>query len=104
MHRWRSALAFLVMSCAPPEEEIEEEFRDFVATRKDCSSDDDCVLAATGCPLGCGTAVNRAHQAAVESKARELIADYESAGRACAYGCNQLVATCVDTQCSEVEP
>lgn len=97
----RIVLACCLVGCAPSEEEIQAEFDEFVATRRACSVDDDCVLAATGCPLGCGTAVNRRHEGEVEAKARELIDDYESFGRACEYDCIASVAACIEGRCDE---
>ena len=94
-------MALFLTACAPSEDEIRAEFEEFVSPRKACTTNDDCVLAATGCPLGCGTAVNREQQAAVEAKARELIEDYESGGAACDYQCIALEAACVEGRCVE---
>jgi hypothetical protein len=93
-----SALIVL-MSCAPSEEEIKKEFDAYVAERNACMVTDDCVIASTGCPLGCGTAVNRVYQAAVEAKARELVDEYESEGQKCYYDCNVPVPVCMDGRC-----
>ena len=90
-----------LVACAPSEDEIQAEFDEFVSTKQTCTVDDDCVLASTGCPLGCGTAVNRKHQKEVEAKADELIEDYESNGRMCEYECTGSVAVCVKRQCDE---
>ncbi len=101
---WSIATA-LVLACAcsaPSEEEIKKEFAEYVATRKACATDDDCVLAWTDCPLGCGTAVSLEHQSDVERKARELIEDYESGGQSCVYDCMALTAVCADGSCTEM--
>ena len=89
---YRFALAMLlacalIPGCAPSEEDIQEEFDEFVSTRNSCSSVDDCTIVHPGCPLGCHVGVNKAHEAAVKAKADELIDDYESGGQACAYDC-----------------
>jgi hypothetical protein len=94
-------LAVFVVACGPSEEEIKAEFDAFVSIREDCTVDADCVIASTGCPLGCGTAVNREHEEEVEAKANELIEDYEGTGRACEYTCPQLVAVCKARHCDE---
>lgn len=81
----------LGLGCAPSEEEIRKEFSDFVSSHNACERDEDCTLITPGCPLGCWTAL---HKSAADQGARlasELIEDYESAGRACEYGC---VASC----------
>jgi hypothetical protein len=101
--RWQlSIAALLALACAPSEDEIEQEFADYVASRKACAVDDDCVLASTECPLGCGTAVAREYQSEVEQKARELVDDYESGGQSCQYGCVALVAACQAGRCEAV--
>ena len=92
-------MLFSTAACAPSEEEIQEEFDAYVAKRNSCTVTDDCVLASTDCPLGCGTAVNRTYQADVERKARELVADYESEGQQCYYDCQVLVAVCTEGRC-----
>jgi hypothetical protein len=84
---WLVVLALLSACAAPSEEEIEAEFDDFVASRNQCQVASDCELAPAGCPLGCSVAVRREHVDAVSAKAQELIADFESDGRSCAYRC-----------------
>jgi hypothetical protein len=91
-----------VVACAPTQDEIKAEFTEYVASRKACTVDDDCVLASTGCPLGCGTAVARKHQDSVETKARELIDEYESGGQGCDYDCVALDVSCDAGRCQEV--
>jgi hypothetical protein len=81
------AVGLLASACAPSEESLKSDFAKVVAASNDCQLSSDCVSAETGCPLGCGAAVNRKQQARVESVARELIKDYERWGRACAYEC-----------------
>jgi hypothetical protein len=93
-----SALVVLA-ACASSEREIQKEFDAYVAERKSCTVTDDCVLASTGCPLGCGTAVNRVYQADVEAKARELIDEYQSGGRSCQYSCLVITAVCTEGRC-----
>lgn len=92
-------------SCARSEEEIQEEFDAIVAESNTCSDASECVYASAGCPLGCGVPVNRAKQAYVEAKARELIDEYERWGRACAYGCTGPgPLECAAGRCQEVPP
>ena len=78
-----------VAACAPSEEDVRAEFNEFLSSRDDCETSDQCVLVLTECPLGCYHAVNARYATSVERKARELVDDYESGGRACAYGCLQ---------------
>ena len=85
---WR-VLVVLLAACAPSEEEIETEFAAFVAARNHCESTTDCVMIDLECPLGCFIAVRTEHARAVRAKAQELVEDYESGGRSCAYGCVQ---------------
>ncbi len=97
----------LVPGCmlfAPSEEEIQNDYEAFVASRRSCDATEDCVMAVAGCPLGCGTAVNKASRAAVEKKARELIADHERGGASCDYDCGQQIAVCTEGRCEEVAP
>jgi hypothetical protein len=86
-------------ACGPSEEEIQKEFDAYVAARNACTVTDDCVLANADCPLGCWVAVNRAYQADVEKKARDLVTDYESGGPSCVYDCQPAVPVCTDGHC-----
>ena len=90
-----------VASCgAPSEEEVQREFNEFVSSRRSCDTAADCVAVSPGCPLGCWVAVSRSAQGAVERKARDLIDDYESGGRSCAYGCIEAGALlCEEGRC-----
>jgi len=81
------AVTLALVACSPSEEEVEAELAEFIASRDDCTVDEDCALAHTECPLGCYHAVNKAHVTAVEDKARELVDDYESGGMGCTYRC-----------------
>jgi len=83
------------------EDEIQEEFDAYVAERNSCAVTDDCVIAIADCPLGCAVAVNRVHQADVESKAHELVADYDRGGQTCEYRCAPTVAVCTEGRCEE---
>jgi hypothetical protein len=82
-------LVLLLGACAPSEEEIEAEFEAFVSSRNRCEVATDCVLVGLDCPLGCFIAVHSQHARAVLDKGRELVDDYESGGRSCAYDCAQ---------------
>ncbi len=76
-----------LLGCAPSEEEVQDEFAAFIASRRGCEQDTDCAVVYPGCPLGCYVAVAEEHVEAVEKKARELVEDYERAGRSCDYDC-----------------
>jgi hypothetical protein len=94
--------ALAASACAPSEEEIQEEFDEFLSTRNSCSDVSDCALVYPGCPLGCAVGVNKAHAADVKAKAEELIEDYESGGQACAYECLQTEPACTACRCDAV--
>jgi len=79
--------ALVVAACAPSEEDVKREFETEVQRSNDCSAASDCVVASAGCPLGCWVLVNAQFKDRVEAKARELVDDYESGGRSCAYDC-----------------
>jgi hypothetical protein len=86
--RWLSwSLWVATASCAPSEEELQEEFAEEVARSNTCEEASDCVIVWPGCPLDCWVAVNAEQRTRVEAKARELIDEYESGGRACDYLC-----------------
>lgn len=86
--------------CAKSEEEIQEEFDAIVAESNACNDASECVYVSPGCPLGCYVPVNSAKKEYVEAKARELIDDYESWGRQCAYGCAEPAPlACIDGRC-----
>lgn len=74
-------------SCGRSEEDVQQEFTEFVAESNACQKASECVLVGPGCPLGCFVAVNSEKKAEVEAKARELVEDYESVGQSCAYDC-----------------
>ena len=92
---------FSLVSCgARSEDEIQGEFDDFVEKNNECSAAADCVIVGADCPLGCWVAVNESRVSAVQSKARELIDEYESEGRACDYNCVQAAnPTCEAGHC-----
>lgn len=98
-------LVFLELSCsAPSEAEIQAEFNSVVAHNNSCSVPCDCEIISPGCPLGCWVAVRRAAATDVTNKAKKLIDDYESGGRACNYECvERPVAGCVGGRCALVD-
>lgn len=99
------ALAAAAVGCAPSEAEIKREFADFVDAHQACSQDQDCTLIQPGCPLGCSVPLSIDAAADGERLARDLIEDYESGGRACAYGCRAVCgAACEAARCIAVEP
>lgn len=83
----RVALLIVIASCAPSEEDVRAEFDAFVAQSNRCQADSECVWTSADCPLGCMRAVRADRVAQVQSKARELIEDYERYGRGCEYEC-----------------
>ena len=100
--RWVGALTLLAAcsSQSPPtEQEIRDEFAAFTSTMKACAVDADCVFASIECPLGCSAAVNVASKERTEAKARELVRDYQSGGRSCAYGCPAEELRCEASRC-----
>lgn len=91
------------VACGPPsEEEIQQEFDEFVAERNHCSAATECTLVYPGCPLGCAVGVRTEFAGEVNDKADELIEDYESGGQACAYDCMATTADCVEGRCEAV--
>lgn len=98
--------SWLVAGCAlsaPSEEEVRAEFDGYVDGANACDTADECAYASAGCPLGCQVAVRKERVRDVEKKARELIDDYESAGRSCDYGCVQpLGVTCRAGRCVDL--
>ena len=83
---------------------MDAEFDAFVRRHNHCNVEADCALVNPGCPLGCNVAVRSDAVDAVLMKAADLIADYESAGRGCAYRCTVSPAVqCLMGSCS-VEP
>lgn len=84
---------------------LSEEFRSYIATRRECSSPSDCVVVPTSCPLGCGVAVAKAHAADVDLKISDLNGRYRSEGRKCVYECAYVIeATCVERRCVDAQP
>ena len=67
--------------------QTKQEFDAYVEGANTCSAASECGIARADCPLGCFVAVRLDRVASVERKARELIEDYESGGRSCAYDC-----------------
>jgi hypothetical protein len=94
--------SLLLLACAPSEEEVRADFDEFLTTRTACASADECVLVYPGCPLGCAVAVHRDFETETRSRAAELIDDYESGGRACAYDCLAMQAACSSGRCEAV--
>jgi hypothetical protein len=88
---------------APSAEEVRREFDAYVAARNACSADSDCAIVFAGCPLVCYAAVAVRYQAAAESKARELVDDYESEGQKCYARCQAAPgAACTSGKCEVV--
>lgn len=96
--------ALLALGCASgkSEEEISQEFEQFVSERDSCTETSDCVLAGGGCPLGCGSAVHSQYANEVNQKARQLIAEYEAAAPGCEYSCAESHAECQKGRCATV--
>jgi hypothetical protein len=81
------AVAPLFFGCAASEESVQADFGAFVGERNSCEEDAECMIGSYGCPLGCGTAINRKYEDEVAEEAARLIKKYERGGRSCAYGC-----------------
>jgi hypothetical protein len=98
-------VALLLAACvAPTEEDIQRSFRKVVNESNACTRSGDCTLVSPGCPLGCYAAVNVESAGTVNQRARDLIEDHESQGRACDYGCPaQAHAECRAGRCEVVE-
>lgn len=98
-----AALAACACDSSPRSEaELKAEFERFVADKRACAVTDDCALASTSCPLGCGAAVAKPNVPAVEAKARELVSEYESDGKRCDYGCPFVEVRCQQSLCTVV--
>jgi hypothetical protein len=90
--------------CSPAsEQEAQAEFESFVSGHNKCQHDDDCATFFPGCPLGCYAAVHVNAVRGAKDLAKELIADYESAGRACFYQCvAECGVRCVNNACTTI--
>ena len=100
---WRAALAvaFGVAACAPSEEEIREEFEDYVDGANACTAASECAVVDAPCPLGCFAAVRADRVVSVERKARELLDEYASGGSRSIYSCAAPGAPeCVRGRCA----
>lgn len=90
----------LIACVARDEQEIRAEFQAAVDGASSCEVAADCVSVSPGCPLGCEVAVHHSKRAEIEAKARELIDEYERAGRACDYECGvPRVPACTGGRC-----
>lgn len=74
-------------SCAPSEEEIQQELEDYVDGASSCSAASECAIVDAPCPLGCFVAVRADRVASVERKISELLDAYGAGGRGCVYTC-----------------
>ena len=93
-------LLLALAGCSPAREEVEKQFETFVNGANQCTAASECAVVTPGCPLGCFVAVRADRQAAVEAKARDLIAQYERAGARCEYECVTVgPLTCTDGRC-----
>jgi hypothetical protein len=100
-----ACLVLAAWGCAPSEEEIKQDFKEFVSKHQACTEDGECSLIHPGCPLGCATAIAANAAAAGQHLAEELIEDFESGGHACAYDCVVICgAACQAGQCAIVKP
>lgn len=97
-------MAFLATGCTKPptEEEIQDEFADFVAQRNSCTETPECTLVYPDCPLGCGVAVRAEYAEAVAKKAKELVDAWSDGGQQCVYECMMLDVTCEAGRCALV--
>lgn len=81
------AVCLPIFGCGPSEEKVQEDFEDFVSTRRDCSLDDDCAVKSFGCPLGCATVYNSEYEDEIQEEADRLLRKYERGGTSCDYDC-----------------
>jgi hypothetical protein len=97
-------LVVTATSCGRDEKEdqLVEEYKQFVEDRSACTQTSECSLAGGGCPLGCGAGVRSEHADAVNVKAMELISVHEARGQACKYKCPAQHAECVAGRCTAV--
>jgi hypothetical protein len=96
-------VAVLMASCAPSEAELRSQFDAVLQSANRCQSSAECVLIDLDCPLGCRAAVRADRANAVRKQAHELIDDYESGGRMCAYECTAPgTPSCEDGRCIEI--
>ena len=77
----------LVISCSDSdsyghrsEEGIVDEFSTAVEKANTCSADEECVVVIPGCPLGCGSVVNKDEKEQIEQLAERLTIEYEARG------------------------
>lgn len=98
---------FLGSACmlfAPSEEDVQNDFAVVVDESNRCSAPDECTSVSVGCPLPCAVSVRKDRAAEVERKGRELVEDYESGGRSCAYECvGPQTPTCKNGRCGFTE-
>ncbi len=80
---------FLFIGCGASEEKVQDDFEEFLSSRRDCSEDGDCVVRPFACPLGCYQVFNEEYEDEVEEEAERLIRKYERGGKACDYGCTE---------------
>ena len=93
-----------VVSCSSQRsaDEVAAEFEAFVEDNNSCAADDECVIVSADCPVGCWVVVNETRVEATQAKARELVEEYESGGRACYYDCAVPgTPRCEDGHCTE---
>ena len=101
MFRKLFVLVLVLPACSPSEVDIQKAFEERVAQSQHCESASECTLIYPGCPLGCFVAVNVDEADALADYASELIADYESGGVACNYGCiGAPEVDCVEQVCT----
>jgi hypothetical protein len=80
----------LLAACAAPSEhEVRAEFADFIHAHNACETGTDCALIPQVARSAARSQSMLTAPPRRKSKARDLIEDYESAGRACGYRCQQ---------------
>ena len=84
------------------EKEIVDEFEQAVANANQCSTDEECVLVHTECPLGCSSAVNISEEDNIIELSKKLKAEYSSGNRDCVYSCIETMAVCVIDKCETI--
>ncbi len=94
-----------LLGCGRSEADVRAEFQTYVAGANSCKDALECAVATADCPLGCFVIVRADRKDDVERKARDLVAQYQSAFQTCVYDCRTPgTLVCVDSRCGESNP
>lgn len=87
---------------ARSEESIRSEFDAYVSGANQCTDVSQCTFAFASCPLDCFVAVRADRKEDVESKAKDLVSEYERGGRGCSASCRSPTGViCLAGRCTE---